>query len=110
MNRDEVFLQHIQDEIQFLETHTRTLKFEELQSDPVLQRAVLRSLEIIGEASKNISIEFKNTNPQIEWKKAAGLRDKLIHHYCGVEWRIVWNVICNELPEMGRKIEAILNH
>jgi uncharacterized protein with HEPN domain len=76
----------------------------------VLLRASLRSLEIIDEASKNISIEFKNANPQIEWKKTACLRDKLIHHYFGVEWNIIWNVICNELPGMGRKIKSILNH
>jgi uncharacterized protein with HEPN domain len=109
VNRDEVFLHHILDEIYFLEKQTKSLEFEDFLSDPVLQRAVSRSLEIIGEASKNISIEFKNANHQIEWTKAAGLRDKLIHHYFGVEWDIIWNVIYNELPLMGRKIELILN-
>lgn len=109
MNRDEVFLYHILDEIHFVENQTKSLEFEDFLSDPVLQRAVSRSLEIIGEASKSISIEFKNANPQIEWKKAAGLRDKLIHHYFGVEWNIIWNVIYNELPQMEKKIEAILN-
>ncbi|MGA2677481.1 MAG: HepT-like ribonuclease domain-containing protein [Methanobacterium sp.] len=56
-------------------------EFQDLMTDPVLERACLRSLEIIGEAVKNISDDLKNENPEIEWRKIAGLRDKLIHHY-----------------------------
>jgi uncharacterized protein with HEPN domain len=56
-------------------------EFQDLMTDPVLKRACLRSLEIIGEAVKNISDDLKNENPEIEWRKIAGLRDKLIHHY-----------------------------
>ena len=76
-------------------------------NDPVLQRACLRSLEIIGEAVKNISNNFKRENPKIEWRKIAGLRDKLIHHYFGVDWEIVWNVIKNKIPEIRESLENI---
>ena len=71
-------------------------------------RAASRSLEIIGKASKNISTEFRKTHKRIEWKKIAGLRDKIIHFYFGVDWEIVWNVIQEKLPELKNNIEEIL--
>ncbi|WP_209624872.1 HepT-like ribonuclease domain-containing protein [Methanobacterium petrolearium] len=66
---------------------------EDLLSDPLLQRGTVRSLEIIGEAVKNLSDDFKTDNSKIEWKEIAGMRDKLIHQYFDVEWDIVWEVI-----------------
>ena len=107
MNKDETFLKHIFDEIDFLENQFNNLEFQDLMNDPVLQRACLRSLEVIGEAVKNISNDFKSENPKIEWRKIAGLRDKLIHHYFGVDWEIVWNVIKNKIPEIRESLENI---
>jgi len=75
--------------------------------DPLLQRACLRSLEIIGEAVKNLSAEFKQDNSNIEWRKIACLRDKLIHHYFGVDWDIVWDIIKNKLPHMKEQIKKL---
>lgn len=72
------------------------------------QRAWLRSLEVIGEATKNLSTEFKEMHPLVEWRKIAGLRDKLIHHYFGVKWEIVWDVVKNEMPSVKPKIEIML--
>ncbi len=74
-------------------------------NDPVLQRASVRSLEIIEEAVKNISDDFKKDNPEIECRKIAGLRDKLIHHYFDVDWDLVWDVIKNKIPELERDLE-----
>lgn len=74
-------------------------------NDPVLQRASFRSLEIIGEAVKNISEDFKKKNTEIEWRKIAGLRDKLIHHYFGVDWVLVWDVIENKIPELEKTLK-----
>jgi uncharacterized protein with HEPN domain len=107
LNKDETFLKHIFDEIDFLETQFNELEFQDLMADPVLQRACLRSLEIIGEAVKNISDDLKNENPEIEWRKIAGLRDKLIHHYFGVDWEIVWNVIKTKIPEIKKILKTI---
>jgi len=90
VSRDEAFLRHILDEIE------------------VLKRACVRSLEVIGEAVKNLSEDFKERNPEVEWKKIAGLRDKLIHRYFGVDWDIVWDIIKNKLPDLEEKIRKLI--
>lgn len=108
MSRDEAFLRHILDEIEFLSERCGRLEFSELIEDEVLKRACVRSLEVIGEAVKNLSEDFKERNPEVEWKKIAGLRDKLIHRYFGVDWDIVWDVIKNKLPDLEEKIRRLI--
>lgn len=108
MNKDEAYLRHIMDEIKFLKEKVEGLRFEELTGDKVLQRASVRSLEVIGEASKNVSEELKERYAQVDWRKIAGLRDKLIHHYFGVDWDILWDVIQNRIPSLETEIAAIL--
>lgn len=105
----EVFLKHILDEINFLIKETKDIKFEKLIKNEVLKRACSRSLEIIGEAVKNIPPTFKRKHKDVEWKKLAGLRDKIIHYYFGVNWNIVWDVIKNRLPDLKIKIKNMLN-
>lgn len=100
MKHEEVFLNHILEEINFLAKETEGLKFEEFIQNEVLKRACSRSIEIIGEAVKNLSADFKKRHKEIEWKKVAGLRDKIIHYYFGVNWDIVWDVIKNRLPKL----------
>jgi len=75
--------------------------------DETLKRALSRSLEIIGEASKNLSDKFKNNHPEVEWKKIAGLRDKLIHSYFGVDWYTVWDVVRIKIPELKNQLEKL---
>ena len=69
---------------------------------------MVRNLEVIGEATKNISKELKDKFPQIPWKDLAGVRDKLIHHYFGVNFDIVWNMIKQELPQVLSQLEETL--
>ncbi len=107
MNRDKFFLDHVFDEINFLNDYFSDLKFDDLKNDPVLQKALLKSLENIGEAVKNVSDEFKNENSNIEWRKIAGLRDKLIHHYFGVDWDLVWDVVKNKIPDLEKNLKNI---
>jgi uncharacterized protein with HEPN domain len=84
------------------------LSYEEFLNDIKTQDAVVRNLEIIGEAIKNISKGLKKKYPQIPWKDLSGVRDKLIHHYFGVNLDIVWNIVKEELPEVLLQLEEIL--
>ncbi|MEW6621434.1 MAG: DUF86 domain-containing protein [bacterium] len=108
MRDDKVFLRHIRDEVNYITEVTKDIDYDSLMANGTLNRALLRSLEIIGEATKNISKEFKEKYPEIEWKKMAGLRDKLIHFYFGVDWDTVWDVITKEIPELKVRLEALL--
>lgn len=108
MKHDSVYLEHIIDETAFIIKESRELRFEDLIKNEILKRAIIRSLEIIGEAVKNISKELKDRHTDIEWKKIAGIRDKLIHDYFGVDWNIVWDVINIQIPDLSVKINKIL--
>ena len=75
---------------------------------PALKRAFVKSLEIIREATKNIPQDFKEKHSEIDWKNMARMRDKLIHHYFGVDYSIVWDVVKNEIPSLYSKILKII--
>ncbi|MGA2316422.1 MAG: DUF86 domain-containing protein [Thermodesulfobacteriota bacterium] len=109
MKHNQVFLKHILDEINFLTKETEGIKFEQFIKNEILKRACSRSLEIIGEAVKNLPADFKKRYKDIEWKKIAGLRDKIIHYYFGVNWDILWDVIKNQLPKLKEQVENILD-
>ena len=108
MKPDVVFLKHILDEIDFVLAATTGKTVTDLLDDGMLQRACARSIEIIGEATKNVSFAFRKANPHIEWKQFAAMRDKLIHQYFGVNWLIVWDVIENHLPTLRTKIGLLV--
>lgn len=110
MKENKVFLNHILDEINFVIKETGGLDKELFLRDEKLKRACARSLEIVGEAVKNISSEYKDKHNSIEWKRIAGLRDKIIHDYFSVDWNIVWDITQNRIPELKDKIEELINH
>lgn len=101
-------VKHILDEINYLITNSQNLKFDEFISNLTLQKAFVRSLEIIGEATKKISQEYRLSHPEIEWRSMAAMRDRLIHNYFDVDYQIVWDVILNHLPELKIKLEKLL--
>jgi len=101
------FLGHILIEANFILESCQGLNKEQLVNDPTLKRAVVRSLEIIGEATKNLSDEFKQQHPEIPWRQMAGMRDKLIHAYFGVDYDVVWDVITQEVPQLCEDIATI---
>ena len=74
----------------------------------MLQKALFRSLEVIGEATKNIAFSFRQKYPAIEWREIAGMRDKLIHHYFDVDLPAVYNTCVADIPELDFDIKAIL--
>jgi len=102
------YLRHILDECRFILTATSGMTKNQLLENEVMKRAVIRSLEIIGEASKKIPADIKLKWHIINWKNMAGMRDHLIHEYAGINYSIVWDVILNKIPELEKQIsEAI---
>ncbi len=99
------YLRHILDETEYLIKHAAGLNKDVFIHDDTLRRAFVRSIEIIGEATKNIPEEFKQKYAQIDWRPLARMRDKLIHGYFGVDYDIVWDVVSNEM----RRCEMSLN-
>jgi len=99
---------HIRDEIKLLSELSQTLTYEKLIHDKFTQHCVQKSLEIIGEAAKNISDEEKARCPQISWHELTGMRNKLTHEYFGINWEIVWNVLVNDIPQLKLCIEKLL--
>jgi uncharacterized protein with HEPN domain len=77
--------------------------------DETLRRAFVRSLEIIGEAAKKVPDTFRSQHPNIEWRAMAGMRDRLIHDYFGVDYELVWDVVKNRIPELRGQISSILD-
>ena len=106
---NKVFLRHILDEINYLEQAAKGKEYGKFMQDETLKRACARSIEIIGEATKNLSMDFRRKHKGVEWKKLAGIRDKVIHYYFGVNWDIVWDVIEERLPALKGQIEKLLN-
>jgi uncharacterized protein with HEPN domain len=81
---------------------------EAFDDSTLIQDAVIRNFEIVGEAVKQISPELKSAHPDLPWRLIARFRDVLIHHYMGVDLNEVWNIIANDLPDLRAKIEGIL--
>jgi uncharacterized protein with HEPN domain len=104
---DRVYLQHILDEIEYLESLRPCLKYTDLLQDTTTEHAVTRALEIIGEAAKNIPDSLRKKHPEIPWKFMAGLRDKVIHGYFAINYEIVWDVIQHKIPEIEPAIRLL---
>lgn len=103
------YLKHIKDECVYINSVIeKGLSKDEFLSDATLKRAMVRSLEIIGEATKKIPADIKFKWNSIQWKNMAGMRDRLIHDYMGVNYFIVWDVIKNKIPELLGQIEIVL--
>ena len=103
------FLKHIADECTYLLSISKGLSKDTFLDDETLKRAVVRSLEIVGEATKKIPADFKVKWSSIQWKNMAGMRDRLIHDYIGVNYSIVWDVLINKIPDLNSQIQQVLS-
>lgn len=103
------YLRHILDETGYLIKESAGLSKKDFLQDETLKRAFVRSIEIIGEAVKKLPADIKDKYPLLEWRAIAGMRDKLIHDYFGVDYDIVWDVVTNKVPELHEKIQEILD-
>lgn len=104
------YLNHIRDEVNYLMDSSANISEDQFMHNTTLQRAFSRSLEIIGEAAKNLPQDFTEDQNQIDWKSIVGMRDRLIHHYFGVDYEIVWDVVRNEIPKLKEQISVILEN
>jgi len=102
-----IFLRHILESIKNIESFSQGLSKNEFAKDRLKQSAIIREIEIIGEAVKNLPIEFTVKYPYVEWSKIAGTRDKIIHHYFGVDLDVIWDIIKYDLPDLKIKIKKI---
>jgi uncharacterized protein with HEPN domain len=102
------YLRHMLDETQFIIKRVKEVSAENFAGDDTLKRAIVRSLEIIGEAAKKVPGDLKEKYLEVEWKSMAGMRDRLIHDYFGVDYELVWDVVQNKIPSLRNAIEEIL--
>ncbi len=107
MKEDRFYLLHVRDAVDRVLAYT-TGGREAFFSDPRTQDAVVRNLEVIGEAVKRVSDTTRSANPDVPWKRIAGLRDKLIHEYFGVNLNLVWEVVAQQLVPLRVTIERLL--
>lgn len=103
------YLRHILVEVDYLLDQSQGLSFERFAVDETLRRAFVRSLEVIGEAVKNLPEEFRAAHSEIEWRSIARMRDRLIHGYFGVDYQLVWDVVREKLPELKCNIQRIID-
>lgn len=105
-----LFLEHILESITLIEEYTQDVTKETFMESMKVQDMVLRRLEIIGEAVKNIPEDIKSAHADIPWKSIAGMRDKLIHQYFSIDLKLTWNVVKNQLPTLKQNISAMLEN
>jgi uncharacterized protein with HEPN domain len=106
--KEQAFLRDIGEAVRRIQAYTKELEYEGFLADTKTQDAVMRNLEIIGEATKQLSESVRQQAPHIPWRNIARMRDKLIHHYFGVNLDIVWQVIQDDLAELLAAIQSIL--
>ena len=103
---DAALARDIAEALQRIHAYAANLTYAEFLDDTKTQDAIVRNLEIIGEAAKKLSSEFREANKSVPWQDIAGMRDRLIHHYFGTNWEIVWDVIQTKLPDLRKQLLA----
>jgi len=106
---DKVRLQHIIDEANEACTYARDISFDEFLKDGKTARAIMRSVEIIGEAASKLSDELRKEHPEVPWQKIVGMRNRLIHVYFDIDFKTLWQTVKDNLPSLIEQIKAIIN-
>lgn len=109
-NRADIdFVNDIREAIQRISSYLGGMSYDDFRKDIKTQDAVIRNIEIVGEAAKGVSEELRVKSPHIPWKSMAGMRDRLIHHYFGVNLDIVWQVVSAELPDLNSELDGLID-
>lgn len=106
--RDPDYVSDLREAMQRITAYTGGLSYQQFMEDSRTQDAVVRNIEVIGEAVKRLSSSLKKQHPAIPWKDMAGMRDKVIHHYFGINYDIVWTVASEEIPKLLPSIASVL--
>lgn len=109
MRDDAVFLRHILDAIGVIEEYTHDVTHLVFIQNGMMQDAVMRQLEIIGEAARNLSDEVRSEHPDVEWGQIIGMRNRLIHAYFQVDTELIWEIVSIDLPLLKREIETMIS-
>lgn len=102
------YLLHILDETAYIMTNAKGISKADFLKDETLKRAYVRSIEVIGEAVKQLPAELRQAHSTIDWRAIAGMRDRLAHKYFGVDYEIVWDVVTHKLPMLDTVVKDIL--
>jgi uncharacterized protein with HEPN domain len=105
---DDDFLKDIGEAIRRIKAYTDAMTYDRFLEDLKTQDAVVRNLEIIGEATKSLSMGLREKYSEVPWRGMAGVRDRLIHHYFGINLDVVWSIVTSELPTLESQIDAIM--
>ena len=105
-----LYIEHMLEAVRLIQEYSRGVSYDEFAQNKELQDAVVRRLEIIGEASNRVPEEIKSAYPQVPWKKILGMRNIIVHDYMGVDLQEVWNVIQHDLASLKGILEKIFKH
>lgn len=109
MKKDDiVYLKHILDAISRIEEYIKGLNYDDFMDNSLVQDGVVRQIEIVGKATKRVSTEIREKYPDIPWRKMAGMRDKLIHDYLGVDLDAVWDTVKKDIPELKKEVKILI--
>lgn len=108
MKENNIFLKHILENIVLIEQNISEADFNNFIKNKTIQDAIVREIEIIGEATKNVSENLKNKHPEIPWRKISGMRDKIVHEYFDIDLEVIWKTVQNDLPIFKKQIEDLL--
>ena len=109
-SKDRIRVQHILDEANEACKYAKGISFDEFVEDGKTVRAVIRSVEVIGEAASKISIEFRKEHPAVPWQKIIGIRNRLIHVYFDIDYNIIWQTVKENLPPLIEQLHSILKN